>query len=27
VVTIDGDYRIYRRNKRDAIPLVCPVGK
>ena len=27
VVTIDGDIRIYRRNKRDAIPLICPVGK
>jgi hypothetical protein len=27
VVTIDGDFRNYRRNKRDAIPLICPVGK
>ena len=27
VVTIDSDFRIYRRNKRDAIPLVCPLGK
>jgi uncharacterized protein len=27
VVTIDGDFRIYRRNKRDAIPLICPLGK
>jgi len=27
VVTIDCDFRIYRRNKRDAIPLICPLGK
>ena len=27
LVTIDNDFRIYRRNKRDAIPLICPVGK
>jgi predicted nucleic acid-binding protein len=27
VVTIDSDFRIYRRNKRDAIPLICPLGK
>jgi predicted nucleic acid-binding protein len=26
VVTIDGDFRVYRRNKRDAIPLVCPAS-
>jgi len=25
VVTVDGeDFRVYRRNKRDAIPLLCP---
>jgi hypothetical protein len=25
VVTIDRrDFRVYRRNKRDTIPLVCP---
>jgi predicted nucleic acid-binding protein len=24
LVTIDGDFRIYRRNKRDTIPLICP---
>lgn len=25
VITVDrADFRIYRRNKRDAIPLVCP---
>jgi predicted nucleic acid-binding protein len=25
VLTVDqGDFRIYRRNKREAIPLVCP---
>jgi hypothetical protein len=27
IVTVDGDFRIYRRNKRDAIPLICPLGK
>ena len=27
VVTVDlEDFRIYRRNKREAIPLVCPPG-
>jgi len=26
IVTIDGDFRIYRRNKRDTIPLLCPIG-
>ena len=27
VVTTDrGDFRIYRRNKRETIPLVCPPG-
>lgn len=25
VITVDrGDFRIYRRNKREAIPLICP---
>lgn len=24
VVTIDGDFRVYRRNKREVIPLICP---
>ena len=24
LVTVDGDFRIYRRNKRDTIPLICP---
>ena len=24
VITVDGDFRIYRRNKRDMIPLICP---
>jgi predicted nucleic acid-binding protein len=24
LVTIDGDFRIYRRNKRDTIPLISP---
>ena len=24
VVTIDGDFRVYRRNKRDIIPLIYP---
>jgi predicted nucleic acid-binding protein len=27
VVTIDGDFRLYRRNKRDTIPLISPPGK
>ena len=26
VVTVDGDFRMYRRNKRDVIPLICPQG-
>jgi predicted nucleic acid-binding protein len=26
VVTVDSDFRSYRRNKRDAIPLLCPLG-
>ena len=24
LVTVDDDFRIYRRNKREAIPLLCP---
>jgi predicted nucleic acid-binding protein len=24
VITVDDDFRVYRRNKRDAIPLLCP---
>ncbi|MFZ5468648.1 MAG: type II toxin-antitoxin system VapC family toxin [Myxococcota bacterium] len=28
VITVDGqDFRIYRRNKREAIPLICPPGR
>jgi hypothetical protein len=26
VITLDGDFRVYRRNKRDVIPLICPQG-
>lgn len=26
VITVDGDFRVYRRNKRDVIPLICPQG-
>lgn len=27
VITVDeGDFRVYRRNKREAIPLLCPPG-
>ena len=27
VITVDrADFRIYRRNKREAIPLICPPG-
>jgi glutathione S-transferase len=25
-VLVDGDFRVYRRNKRDVIPLICPQG-
>jgi predicted nucleic acid-binding protein len=25
IVTVDADFRIYRRNKRDVIPLICPL--
>ncbi|HEX4784102.1 MAG TPA: PIN domain-containing protein [Candidatus Sulfotelmatobacter sp.] len=24
VITVDSDFRVYRRNKRDAIPVICP---
>ena len=24
VLTIDADFRVYRRNKREVIPLICP---
>ena len=24
VITVDQDFRIYRRNKREVIPLICP---
>jgi uncharacterized protein len=24
IVTVDGDFRVYRRNKREAIPLILP---
>ena len=24
VITVDEDFRVYRRNKRDVIPLICP---
>lgn len=27
VITVDSDFRHYRRNKRDAIPLLCPPGR
>jgi len=28
VLTVDrGDFRVYRRNKRETIPLICPPGK
>ncbi len=27
IVTIDSDFRVYRRNKREAIPLLCPPRK
>jgi uncharacterized protein len=27
VITVDGeDFRVYRRNKREVIPLICPAG-
>ena len=27
IVTVDDDFRVYRRNKREAIPLLCPPKK
>ena len=27
VITVDEDFRVYRRNKREAIPLLCPPKK
>ena len=24
VITVDEDFRVYRRNKREVIPLICP---
>ena len=27
VITVDNDFRVYRRNKREAIPLLCPPRK
>jgi predicted nucleic acid-binding protein len=28
VITVDrDDFRVYRRNKREAIPLICPPGR
>ena len=24
IVTVDSDFRVYRRNKREAIPVLCP---
>jgi hypothetical protein len=27
IITVDDDFRVYRRNKRDAIPLLCPPKK
>lgn len=26
VITVDGDFRIYRRNRREVIPLIMPPG-
>jgi hypothetical protein len=26
MITVDGDFRVYRRNKRELIPLICPKG-
>jgi predicted nucleic acid-binding protein len=26
VITVDGDFRVYRRNRREMIPLICPPG-
>lgn len=27
LITVDNDFRVYRRNKREAIPLLCPPRK
>jgi hypothetical protein len=27
VITTDNDFRVYRRNKREVIPLICPPKK
>ncbi len=27
IVTVDNDFKVYRRNKRETIPLLCPPGK
>jgi predicted nucleic acid-binding protein len=27
VITVDNDFRVYRRNKRETIPLLCPPKK
>jgi predicted nucleic acid-binding protein len=27
LITVDADFRVYRRNKREAIPLLCPPRK
>lgn len=27
ILTVDDDFRVYRRNKREAIPLLCPPKK
>ncbi|MGB2602947.1 MAG: PIN domain-containing protein [Candidatus Sulfotelmatobacter sp.] len=27
LITVDEDFRVYRRNKREAIPLLCPPRK
>jgi uncharacterized protein len=27
LITLDADFRVYRRNKREAIPLLCPPRK
>jgi hypothetical protein len=24
VLTLDSDFRVYRRNKRQSLPLICP---
>ncbi len=26
IITVDADFHVYRRNKREVIPLVCPPG-